>query len=120
RPQVMDAAEGFPVFRSAQERAVSQGLAGRVLPGTHLCDAGEIVRRHAGAAGLLPVVTIHRHVLKDVFAAVFNPGTEICGRPALPPPPPLAAMPALPADLFLAHAGEVCSPGKEKKVRVLV
>ena len=107
RTDVVDAAEGLPVRRSAEKRAVSQRPAGRVLPVPHPFDAGNIAGCNAGAARLFPVLEEDCHVLQDLLTVLFNPGTEILRRPPLPPSPPLAAVPALPAYLSLAHVNRI-------------
>ncbi|GEM_PF-3050295 len=118
RTDIVDAAGSGPVRQSAEERTVSQRPAGRVLPVTHLFDARDIAGCNSGTARLFPALQEYCHVLQDLLPVVFNPGTEIFGKTPLPPPPPLAAVPALPAYLSRGHVRRVCVQGHKKKMGI--
>lgn len=99
----MDPAYSPAILSSRQERTVPEPPAGRILPEPDLQDMWEIPCRNIGAADLPVAVQVYHHMLQDIPLILPDPGDEVINCPFLTPPPPLAAVAALPADLFGGH-----------------
>lgn len=103
RADIVDPAESPAILPSRQERAVSEPPAGGILPEPDLQDMWQIPCRNIGAAYLPVAVQIYRHMLQNIPLTLPDPGYKVINSPFLAPSPPLAAVPALPADLFGGH-----------------
>lgn len=100
RPYSVDCTVRKPVIPPPQKRAVPEGTAPRVLPVPD-CDNGRKVAFPEGIARYPPAAgKPDRDMPEDVLPPCPDPGDEVRDGTRLAPPPPLAAAPALAADLF--------------------
>lgn len=103
RADIVDPTESPAILSSRQERTVPEPPAGRILPEPDLQDIWQIPCRNIGAAYLPVAVQVYRHMLQYILLILPDPRDKVINCPFLAPSPPLAAVPALPADLFGGH-----------------
>lgn len=114
RTYVMDPAEGLSISSSSQKRAITERFSGRILPEPYPGDATDIARVNTGATDPHLPIKVDRHVLQDIVSILLYPWHKVFHLALLAPTPPLAAVAALPADLFRDHSKNPCTiPGKK-------
>jgi hypothetical protein len=95
----MDPAPGFSFIGSREERAFPHSSSCRILPVGDSGDPGKIFIRDHAPADPLSVGKADGNMLEDVFAVPGKPWYQVFNDSFLPPPPSLAALPALEAIL---------------------
>jgi len=102
RADSVNGAECTTILPSSEERAGAEGETGRVMPVRDACYKGNILLLDCVSTNPSPAGKTDFNVDEDVPSLSPDPGDEVCGSTLLPPAPPLAAAPALPA--FLIHS----------------
>ncbi len=102
RADSVNGTECTAILPSSEERAGAESKTGRLMPVRDAGYRGYILPLDCVSTDPSPAGKTDCNVDEDVPSFSLDPGDEVCGSTLLPPAPPLAAAPALPA--FLIHS----------------